>query len=339
MALGTNHLTRTTSDKFIPEVWEDDTIAAYKAMLVVANLVTKFNHKGKRGDVIHVPNPARGTATAKAANTAVSFQADTAGEITITINKHFESSYMIEDIVATQALSALRKFYTDDAGFALAKRIDQELHVLGALLQGGSALGTATTNYDKAVIGSDGTTLYASENGTALTDAGIRKMIQTLDDADMPMTGRALVIPPVEKKNLTGLSRYTEQAFVGEGGSANTIRTGMIGNVYGHEVFVSSNCPWLHTDDTTNERYITFSSTTPSGTDFGGTTVAIASAGDKFRIGMIFHKSAFGLAEQMGIRVQTQYALDFLGNMLVADTLFGTAELRNDAGVAFVVPS
>jgi hypothetical protein len=39
MALGTNHVTKTTADKFIPEIWSDEIIAAYKKNLVAANLV------------------------------------------------------------------------------------------------------------------------------------------------------------------------------------------------------------------------------------------------------------------------------------------------------------
>ena len=30
---------RTTADKFIPEIWSDEIVAAYKANLVAANLV------------------------------------------------------------------------------------------------------------------------------------------------------------------------------------------------------------------------------------------------------------------------------------------------------------
>lgn len=237
----------------------------------------------------------------------------------------------------TQALASMRKFYTDDAGFALAKRVDQELHLLGAGFNGG-VIGTATTNYVKAVIGSDGVTNYGSENGTALTDAGIRRMIQTLDDQDVPLMGRSIVIPPVEKKNLTGLSRFTEQAFVGEAGMSNTIRTGMIGDVYGHMIYVSSNCPFIHTDDTTAENYVNFSSTTPTGTDELGTTVAIATAGDVFRAGMIFHSGAMACVEQLGVRSQAQYKQEYLGWLYTADTIFGVGELRDYSGLAFVVP-
>ena len=69
-AIGTNHQTVTTGANFIPEIWSDETIAAYKSNLVVANLVTRLNHKGKKGDTIHIPTPVRGSATSKEANSS-----------------------------------------------------------------------------------------------------------------------------------------------------------------------------------------------------------------------------------------------------------------------------
>ena len=49
MALGTNHVTKTTADKFIPEIWSDEIVAAYKQNLVAANLFSKMSFKGKKG--------------------------------------------------------------------------------------------------------------------------------------------------------------------------------------------------------------------------------------------------------------------------------------------------
>ena len=55
----------TTQDKFIPELWSDEVVAAYKSNLVLANLITKMNHNGKKGDTVHIPKPTRGDASAK----------------------------------------------------------------------------------------------------------------------------------------------------------------------------------------------------------------------------------------------------------------------------------
>ena len=238
MALGTNHVTNATGATFIPELWSDEIIAAYKQNLVMANLVSKMSFKGKKGDTLHIPKPTRGAAALKAASTQVTLQAATETEIQVLVNKHYEYSRLIEDITETQALASLRKFYTGDAGYALAKQVDTDLIQLGR----GAAGGNGTIAYDKAVIAGDGTTLYTGSNESAITDAGLRKVIQTLDDADVPMEGRVLVLPPVARNVMMGLARFTEQAFTGEVGGGNTIRNGELVNVYGVKVYVSTNC-------------------------------------------------------------------------------------------------
>ena len=111
-----NSVTTTTAANFIPEIWSDEIVAAYKKNLVMANLVMKMNFKGKKGDTVHIPAPTRGSASAKAAETAVTLIAATESEVQVSINKHYEYSRLIEDIVEAQALNSMRQFYTSDAG-------------------------------------------------------------------------------------------------------------------------------------------------------------------------------------------------------------------------------
>ena len=80
MALGTNHVTVTTAATFIPEIWSDEIVAAYKKNLVAANLVKKMNFRGKKGDTVHIPSPTRGSASAKSASTQVTLIAATESE-------------------------------------------------------------------------------------------------------------------------------------------------------------------------------------------------------------------------------------------------------------------
>lgn len=166
------------------------------------------------------------------------------------------------------------------------------------------------------MIGSDGSTAYDTTantnagNGAALTDAGIRRAIQFLDDGDVPTRDRVLVIPPVEKKRLLGVTRFTEQAFVGEMGAGNSIRNGLVGNVYGVEVFVSSNTA----------------------------TITATDASTQYRVCLLFQRQALVLCEQMGMRVQTQNKLEALGTLMVADRLYGVKTLREEGVRALVVP-
>ena len=305
MPLGTNNVVQSTVNTagFIPEVWSDEIIAAYKKNLVAANLFKKMSMKGKKGDVMHFPSPARGSAAVKTASSQVTLIAESGTEKTVTINQHYEYSRLIEDFAEVQALSSLRRFYTDDAGYALATRIDTSLIQLGRGAQGGTA-GSAA--YDKAYLAGDGSTLYVDGTnvGTALTDAGLRRAIQRLDDSDVPMDGRFLIVPPATRNTMMGLARFTEQAFVGDGA---TIRNGQIGDVYGVKVFVTTNADTATTTTT--------------------------------RIALLAHPEAFVLVDQLGVRVQTQYKQEYLGTLLTADTLFGVGELRDTSAVALAVPA
>ena len=297
----TNSVTTSSAATFIPEIWSDEIIAAYKKNLVLANLVMKMNFKGKKGDTVHIPAPTRGSASAKAAETAVTLIAATESEVQVSINKHYEYSRLIEDIVEAQALNSMRQFYTSDAGYALARQVDTDLVQLGRLANGGST----GAQYGSAYIGGDGTTAFDytantnTGNASALTDAAIRRTIQRLDDNDTPMDGRFFLIPPSSRNTLMGLARYTEQAFVGNG---NAIQNGEIGNLYGIPVFTSSNA------DTTS-----------------GSNAA--------RVCLMGHKDAMVLVEQVGVRSQVQYKQEYLATLFTSDTLYGVAALRSAATV------
>jgi hypothetical protein len=302
-----NSIDVTDAGNFIPEVWSDDVIAAYKKNLVLAGLVTVINHKGKKGDTIHIPTPTRGSASAKSANNVVTLVAHTNTSTDVLIDKHYEYSFVVEDIVEVQALSSLRRFHTDDAGYALATQVDVDLRNLAATWNGGTA-------YSAAVIGSDGSTAWVgtgSGNGAALTDAGIRRVIQDFDDDDVPGRDRYLVIPPVEKRRLLGVSRFTEQAFTGESGAGNSIRNGYVGDLYGVSVYVSSNV---------------------------ATVESLNSV--PFRPCLFFQKQSLVLAEQLGVRTQAQYKQEALGTLVTSDRLYGVKTVRSTAGVmAIMVPS
>lgn len=309
MALGTNHIIASELDtaKFVPELWSDEVFAAHKQNLVLAGLVRKINVKGKKGDAINLPKPARGAASQKSTTgqAQVALIQESGTGVTINLNQHWEYSRLIEDFAEAVSLSTVRRFYTDDAGYSLANAKDDYLFTAAQTLQGGS--GTAAWN--KAVIGSDGTTAYVDASGvansTAITDAGIRRVIQTLDDNSFPMMNRCLVLPPVGRRVMMGLARFTEQAFVGDG---NVIKNGKLGDVYGVSVHVSANCP------------------TPT-------------SGSNVRIGLLFHRDALVLCDVLGPRVQTQYKQEYLATLLTADTIFGAGEAYDLGGVAIAMPT
>jgi hypothetical protein len=197
---------------------------------------------------------------------------------------------MIEDITAVQAIDSLRSEYTDDAGYQLALNQDKDIFALANVLNGGANNAT----FNAGFVAGDGNTLYTSgaPNATAFTDAGIRKIVERLllNDVDTLETG--MFISPVAYMGLAGLSRFTEQAFVGEVGNSNVIRTGRHGNIYGMGVMSTNN-------------------------------LATATGGAKANV--IAHKGSFVCAEQMSIRSETQRKTEYLADLYVSSILYGVA--------------
>ena len=316
---GGSIVNKVAAGTFIPEIWSDEIIAAYQKNLKMAPLVKKISMNGKKGDKLHIPKPIRGNANVKSADTAVTIIANTEGELTVDIDRHFEYSRLIEDIVEVQALNSLRQFYTEDAGYALATKIDSDLHSCGTGFGNGGAVvfGAAPTDYEHTgcFLNDNGvTTPYTDDtlvSGDDFTDAFFRDMIQKMDDNNVPMENRVLVIPPATRNAIMGIDRYVSSDFVGGRG----VESGLIGNLYGVDVYVSANCATIEAA--------------------GDNT---ASAVDT-RAAMLFHRDAIVLAEQLSVRSQTQYKQEYLSTLFTADCLYGVEVYRPEAGFVLAVPS
>lgn len=285
MPLGTNHVTNTTAATFIPEVWSDEIIAAYERSLVVKPLVRTMSMVGKKGDTIHIPKPSRGSASTKTAETQVTLIAATEDELVITVDQHYEYSRLIEDITEAQALTSMRQFYTEDAGYSLAERVDTDLIAEAANF-------TSQLEF----VSGGGTQTAAGTADAAFTDQGFREAIQVLDDNNVPMQNRVWVIPPAMKKELLGVTNYVSTDFV----TGKPVETGKIGSLYGVDIYVSTNIPTENTDE---------------------------------KGSLLMHKDAIVFAEQVGVRVQTQYKQEWLADLMTADTLYGVETYRPEAGV------
>jgi len=313
---GGSIVNKTAAATFIPEIWSDEIIAAYQKNLKMAPLVKKLPMTGKKGDVIHIPKPIRGAASAKVADTAVNIQANVEGELQISVNRHFEYSRFIEDIVEVQALNSLRQFYTEDAGYQLALKVDTDL-MNAATGFGDGTMDLAAPSgadwensnsyfFDAAATGGTPLSLFDAAGGHSVaagdvfSDAGFRQAIQLLDDADVPMDGRCIIVPPVVRNTIMGTERFSSSDFV----SGQTVNTGLIGNLYGVDVYVSSNCPTLQSN---------------------------------VRGCIMMQKDALVHAEQMSVRSQTQYKQEYLSTLFTSDTLYGVQVYRPEAGLVLAV--
>jgi len=296
MALGTDQMTITTGDVFLPEVWSRETQRATESTLVLANLVKRFDDElTDGGDLLRVPLVSNLTANAKAANTQVTLNAPTETAFTMNINRHFEASYLVEDRLKAQSKYQLLEQYSGKAGYAVGVQIDSDIAGLYSGLS--QNVGNSTT---------------------AITDANIRSAIQYLDDADAPQMSRYFVVKPSGLNNLRGIDKFTLWSSLGisptpvvSGGLSNNsgvVRqigpNGFVGVIYNLEVYMSTNL-----------------------TEESGTSDTVHN--------LLFQKEAFALGMQQKPRMQFQYKQEYLGTLATTDALWGYGEFRDTFAVDF----
>jgi hypothetical protein len=215
MAAG--NITTTTAAKLIAEKWTRKIEKPFYKALYFKDLVTDrselFADGGKIG---HIPFMSQYDARDKVASTAVTYDANTETEITLTINKHKYLAFLIEDIAKVQASYPLQSAYRDAQTEAIARAIDTDLAGLHA---------SAGTN----VAG-----------GATADDVDMLSIVLALDLADVPQTQRAGVVNPKVMGDFRSVNKYVAYDQTGEKGLATSGKTA-ISNVYGFDLYQTNN--------------------------------------------------------------------------------------------------
>jgi len=269
--------TVTTEQYFIPEIWADGIYKYFERKTVFRGLVDDYSSlvKGKGyGDAINVPEMSIISASAKSAGADVAYDATATTTTQLTLNKHKYVAKLFEDIALIQSEADLVAKYSRMMGEALARQVDADLW---------AQIEQVNQSQD---LSADNT----------LTAGVFESVLATLGENDIPyMDGEcAMVVNPTLFADILNPSGGIAQYFirndaVGEGNRG--LRSGMVGSMYGIDVYMSNTC------------------------DSSGTDGVVA--------GAVFHKSACVFASQQEVRVQSEYSIDALGTKLVSDLLYG----------------
>ncbi|MBC8304846.1 MAG: hypothetical protein H8E55_54920, partial [Pelagibacterales bacterium] len=94
------NVTTTTAANFIPELWSDAILDYAERKFSLADKVMDFSSMVMSGsDNVNVPKVTEESTTAKAADTAVTYAANTDGTVQISLDQHHYNAKRIEDIV------------------------------------------------------------------------------------------------------------------------------------------------------------------------------------------------------------------------------------------------
>ncbi len=251
--------------QYIQEKWSREIEKPFNKKLQIANLVQdRSGLVADGGDVINIPFTANIDARVKAASTAITYDSPEGTPITLAIDKHYYVGTLIEDIAKVQSNYNLKEAFQDRMSEALARQIDTDL---------------------MALYGSAGTTVSA---GAAVTDANILAVVAAFDAANTPEDGRRGIIGHGTKGDLLGINKYVAYDQTGKTGKAVDGTSGLVGNVYGIDIYHSGNVP-------------------------------VSTTGRN----LFFHKSAISKAVQQKPKFEMEYSVDHLGWKTALHTIYG----------------
>lgn len=171
----------------IPNFWANLALGALKANTVMANLVNRDydNQVATKGDVVNIIKRGNLVANDKASGKQIQLQTPENSKLPVTLNKHKEVSWLIEDVASAKALTDAVNYVTD-AAIRLGEEIDGDLLALYA--QAGLEAGTAAT---------------------AINVDSILDTREKMNVARCPSSGRVFVISPKDETALLKLEQFT----------------------------------------------------------------------------------------------------------------------------------
>ena len=203
---------------FNPTIWRKDTILARQNKLVLAAAVDRYDKDVlTMGKAIQVPRHALQTARTKGPGVAITYDANSEGNLTINITTQAYNAFIVDDIEEAQANQDIMQIYTDGAGYAIAKKVDDDLFT-ASYASIAQTTGTASTQVRIAT--------------TFLTTAN-----QFLDIANAPDEDRFLTVDAYGYKQLMDLDSFVRYDATGQ----SAILNGRVGTAYGFEILKTVN--------------------------------------------------------------------------------------------------
>lgn len=212
---------------FIPELWNARLLYALEKAHVATNLVNR-NYEGEisnHGDTVHINTIGAITVKSYTKNTDIDApETLTTTDQTLVIDQAKYFNFQVDDVDKVQAAGELVDTAMGRAAYALADVSDA--YLLGVIAAGAAA----------------GNTIGSAAAPVAITASNVYenivKLKTKLDKANVPNTGRTIVVPPDVHSLLLLDDRFAKStATAGQEALIN----GLVGRIAGFDVYMSNN--------------------------------------------------------------------------------------------------
>jgi hypothetical protein len=242
---------------------------------------------------VDIPFSAALSANDKAVNTVITLQTPTATKSSLTLNKHKEVSFLIEDTARAFSRSDWLTQYASDGMAVLAEQIDSDI---AALYSGFSQTIDATSG---------------------LAEDDFRGARRLLNSAKAPLGQRSAVLHEDAEYEMLGIEKVTNRDYAEALGQA--AMDAMVGRFMGFDVFM--------------DQKIAVATAQAKNLFFHRNAMCMATrplppAPDNAGVLQVVMDE-----DGIGLRVTLSYDADYLGIKTTIDVLYGVAELRDSHGV------
>lgn len=200
---------------FAPNVWSKRVIVALQNNLVFGEAVDRrYESDAKVGKSVRVASISNLNARTKSENTPITYETNSETVTAIDLTSWIYAAFGIESIAELQNHVDVRKYYQAKLGYALSKKIDDD--VAGLVTGLSQSVGTL---------------------GTVLTDDDYLEAVRLLDSVNVPRDSRVVIVSPSEHINLLKSERWTNRDYVDWG----TVSKGKVPKLYEMPLLVTTN--------------------------------------------------------------------------------------------------
>lgn len=210
-----NVMNNTTDAVFIPTIIAQKALQRFPAYLNLAKTVSKDSDwtTATAGQTIQVPKTGAVSANDKTAGVNFTKQNPTGTNVSVTLNKHKEVTFTIDDVTKVLDNQDTQARYAEDGAIALAEAVESSL----------AALHPSITN-----------TISWDRTSEATIDSSLLKIRKFFTDQKVPKSEQKyLYVDATVFNDLLSVQKYTNQSWRGP---QNTVAEGQMIRTYGFEI-------------------------------------------------------------------------------------------------------
>lgn len=210
-----NVLNNTTNAVFIPTIIANKVLQRFPSYMNLAKTVSRDSDwsTASVGATIQVPKTGAVSANDKAAGVVFTKQNPTGTNVSVTLNKHKEVTFTIDDVTKVLENQDTQARYAEDGAIALSEAIETSL----------AQLHPSVTN-----------TITWDRSSSATIDASLLKLRKFFTDQKVPKTEqRYLYCDATVFNDLLAQQKYTDQSWRG---ANNTVADGQMIRTYGFDI-------------------------------------------------------------------------------------------------------